>query len=145
MGRFFDAAYASRVQPYAMTSTSPLNLRAASVRPIAPRMAAYPHPRERQLRTTLEPAPFCLRSTPREGLWSSCTGQITSASVLDLRRCSPGNRLKSFSYHSRVWRVKPLVVSGNIDIPSILLPLPSGALSLSTFNFAYQLLSVLDV
>jgi hypothetical protein len=48
-------------------------------------------------------------------------------------------------YQSRVWGVKPLVVSGNIDTPSILLPLLPGALSLSAFNFAYQLLSVADV
>src|SRR5215208_414281 len=70
---------------------------------------------------------------------------MTSASVLDFRRCSPGNRLKIPSYQSRVWRVNPLVVSGNIDTLSILLPLPSGALSLSAFNFADQLLSVADV
>jgi hypothetical protein len=41
--------------------------------------------------------------------------------------------------------VKPLVASGNIDTPSILLPLPSGALLLSTFNFTDQLLSVLEL
>jgi hypothetical protein len=56
---------------------------------------------------------------------------------LDLRLCSPGNRLKIPSYQSRVCGVKPLVVSGNIDTPFISLPLPPGALSLSAFNFAY--------
>src|SRR3712207_9035409 len=65
-GRFLDAAYASNVHPYAVTLPAPLNWRSASVRPIASRMSAYAHPCERQLRTTLGPAPLCLRSTRSE-------------------------------------------------------------------------------